>query len=135
MKKATKTATADKPVLSTKPAKTASKLNLATATVATGALPAPKSVYEIMGLTTKMYRTSDYETYQKDLRVMSLSSLHDHAYEIGIGAIENRDLLIDQLERKFISEHGRQGRAKEITQTTPKQELREAALRALAHGR
>lgn len=109
-------------------------LNLASATVATGALAAPKSIYEIMGLTSKLYNTNDYETYQKDIAAMSLHTLHEHAYEVGIAASGDRNLLIDALERRFIKENGRQGRAKEVAKKTQAEEMREQALRALAHG-
>lgn len=109
-------------------------LNLASATVATGALAAPKSIYEMMGLTSKLYNTNDYETYQKDIAAMSLHTLHEHAYEVGIAANGDRNLLIDALERRFIKENGRQGRAKEAVKKTQAEEMREQALRALAHG-
>lgn len=109
-------------------------LNLASATVATGALAAPKSIYEMMGLTSRLYNTNDYETYQKDIAAMSLHTLHEHAYEVGIAANGDRNLLIDALERRFIKEHGRQGAAKEVVKKTQAEEMREQALRALAHG-
>lgn len=109
-------------------------INLASATVATGALASPKSIYEIMGLQSKVYTTSDYATYQKDIAAMSLHALHEHAYEVGIAANGDRNLLIDALERRFIKENGRQGRAKEVVKKTQAEEMREQALRALAHG-
>lgn len=115
-------------------AKSQEPINLAAATVATGALAAPKSIYEIMGLQSKVYTTSDYSTYQKDIAAMSLHTLHEHAYEVGIAANGNRDLLIDALERRFIKEHGRLGGAKEVVKKTQAEEMREQALRALAHG-
>lgn len=115
-------------------AKPQEPLNLASATVATGALAAPKSIYEIMGLTSKLYSTADYATYQKDIASMSLHTLHEHAYEVGIAANGDRNLLIDALERRFIKEHGRQGGARETVKKTQAEEMREQALRALAHG-
>ena len=119
---------------SQKAQKASEPINLASATVATGALAAPKSIYEIMGLTSKLYTTSDYETYQKDIAAMSLHVLHEHAYEVGVAASGDRNLLVDALERRFIKEHGRQGRAKEVENRTPAQEMRALALRALSHG-
>lgn len=111
----------------------AKPLDLSRAKVATAALPA-RSIYEIMGITSKEYRTHDYATYQEDLKSMTLHALHEHAYEVGVAATEDRNHLIDALERKFLQEHGRQGRARETTEKTQAQILREQALRALSHG-
>lgn len=111
----------------------AKPLDLSKAKVATAALPA-RSIYEIMGIASREYRTHDYGTYQEDLKSMTLHALHEHAYEVGVAATEDRAHLIDALERKFIQEHGRQGRAREKVEKTPAQELRDQALRALAHG-
>ena len=83
-------------------------LDMSKSKVATAALPA-RSIYEIMGIVSKEYRTHDYETYQEDLKAMTLHALHEHAYEVGVAATEDRAHLIDALERKFIQEHGRQG--------------------------
>lgn len=116
------------------PEKAQKPVNIAAATVATGALASPKSIYEIMGLTSKLYSTTDYETYQKDIASMSLHTLHEHAYEVGVAASGDRSILIDALERRFIKENGRQGRAREAVKKTQAEEMREQALRALAHG-
>lgn len=108
-------------------------LDLSKAKVATAALPA-RSIYEIMGITSKEYRTHDYATYQEDLQSMTLHALHEHAYEVGVAATEDRRHLIDALERKFIQEHGRQGQTRETIQKTQAQTMRDQALRALSHG-
>jgi hypothetical protein len=51
-----------------------------------------------------------------------------------VAATEDRRHLIDNLERKFLQENGRQGRARERVVKTEAQDLRDRALRALAHG-
>lgn len=79
-------------------------LDLKSAKVADGALNAPASVYEIIGRKTSVYRTSNYEEYQKYLRTLNLYDLQSHAYEVGVTPVEKYEVLFDRLERKFLEE-------------------------------
>lgn len=117
-----------------KKAKEKTKIDLSKATVANGALEAKQSIYDIMGVTSRAYWTSDYETYSADIAAMPLHKLHEHAYDVGVAAMGDRTHLLDQLERKFILEHGRQGRSRDAVKKTQAQSMKEQALRALAHG-
>ena len=112
----------------------AKTIDLSKATVANGALESKQSIYDIMGISSRAYWTADYETYKADIDAMALHKLHEHAYDVGVAAMGDRTHLIDQLERKFILEHGRQGRSREVAQKTQAQTMREQALRALSHG-
>jgi len=83
-------------------AKRGRKLDLATAKIADGALTAPANVYEIIGHKVSVYTTSDYLTYQKQLRGMALYDMQEHAHEVGEIPTDNREVLIDRLERRFL---------------------------------
>lgn len=83
------------------------KLDLSTATVADGALPSSRSVYEILGMNDSIFPTQNYEEYQRLLVGMNTIDLIDHAYKIGVVATSDRNSLIDRLERKFLQERSR----------------------------
>lgn len=112
------------------------KLDLATAKVADGQLKSPASVYEICGMITNAYGTTSLETYSKRLAEMNLIELQDHAYKIGALATNDRSVLIDRLERKFIQEVSRfRATGQETSKDSGNNESREAALRILSRGR
>lgn len=84
-----------------------SKLNLATAKVADGALRAHKSVYDICGIATTSYKHKDLASYSSMLGSMNLMDLQDHAFKVGVLAGPDRTTLIDRLERKFLQENAK----------------------------
>lgn len=89
-----------------------SVLNLETAKIADGALSSPANVYEIIGHKISVYRTSDYATYQKQLRSMATYDLQEHAHEVGETPVSNREVLLDRLERRFLEEGSKYAAAK-----------------------
>jgi hypothetical protein len=116
-------------------------LNLSTAKTADGALKSPLSVYEIVGISTSPYRTTNLAEYQKTLGKMDLYELHSHAYDIGVLPSHSRSIMLDRLERKFIQEHSRisAARQNEIDQKnsdgSKDESAREQTLKILAKGR
>lgn len=84
-----------------------SKINLATAKVADGALKAPKSVYEICGIGTTSYKHRSVAEYSKMLNSLNLIELQDHAFQVGVLAGPDRNTLIGRLEDKFSLENSR----------------------------
>lgn len=85
--------------------KSAKKIDITTAQVADGALKAPRSVYEIVGVKNVSYRERTYASYQSQLRKMDLVELHDHAYEVGSVPSPSKEITIDRLERKYLQEN------------------------------
>lgn len=98
--------------LSSAPRARRTKLNLTTAKIADGSLPAPANVYEIIGHKTSVYRTSNYGEYQRFLKGLNLADMQDHAYDVGEVPIDSRDVLIDRLERRFLEETSKFAAAK-----------------------
>ncbi len=82
-------------------------LNLSTAKVADGAQRSSQSVYELCGISTNTYRVNTIKDYTRTIRAMNLIDLQDEAYKNGVLATDNRDILLDRLERKFIQESAR----------------------------
>lgn len=83
------------------------KLDLSTATVADGALRAPTSVYEVIGAKYSSYKERNLAEYSASLAKMDLMTLQDHAYNLGVVANANREILVDRLERKYLQERNR----------------------------
>ena len=115
------------------------KVNLSTAKVADGEVKSPTSVYEILGISTHGYKTNNLDTYSRDIKAMNLMQLQEEAYERAIIATENRDILIDRLEKKFIQETSKfKAASSKLTdkKEEPKEEsLKDQATRILARGR
>lgn len=112
------------------------KIDLSTAKVADGQLKASSSVYEMCGMNTNPYGTTSLETYTKRLAEMNLIELQDHAYKIGALATNDRSVLIDRLERKFLQEVSRfRATGQETGKGAAVAEQRETALRILSRGR
>lgn len=114
------------------------KVNLATAKVADGALSAPKSVYEICGISTHGYNTTNLDDYKGSIKAMNLMQLQEEAYNKGVLPTDSRDMLVDRLEKKFILETSKfkTERGQVIgTKDTPAEALKRQALNILARGR
>ena len=113
------------------------KLDLDTATVADGALRAPRSVYEIVGMNDSMFPTEDYDEYQKILEGMNTIDLVDHAYKLGVVATSDRRSMIDRLERKFLQERSRFGTSTEAVGAgdAASESMRKQAEKILSRGR
>lgn len=109
----------------------ARKINLKTAKVSNGALPA-KSVYEMVGIPTTSYKHKSLADYSKMIGRLNLIELQDHAYEQGVPAGPDRDTLIDRLERKFIQENARFAATFSQPDNEISAEAREAAERLLS---
>lgn len=116
--------------------KTTKKIDLATAKVADGELKAPVSVYEICGISENAYGTTSFESYKKKLASMNLIQLQDHAFKIGALATQDRSVLIDRLERKFLQDTARlRATGQKKADSDPTAANREQALQILARGR
>ncbi len=112
-------------------------IDLATAHVADGAIISPKSVYEIVGISTNSYKTGSYAEYQESLASMSLMQLQEEAFKCGTPATDNRAVIIDRLERKFLQENARFGTGSKTAKKdlTPAEELRRQAQNIMNRGR
>lgn len=83
-------------------------LNLDTAIQADGALKPLRSVYELIGLKNVSYREKTYAAYQEQLRRMDLAQLHEHSYQVGVAGGATKEIAIDRLERKYLTENPEQ---------------------------
>lgn len=112
------------------------KLDISKAKVADGALNAPRSVYEMVGITVNKYATDNRDQYEATINNMNLIELQDEAYKHGVLASDSRNVTIDRLLEKFLRENTKYS-------STPPQEVgddvskktRDAALKALSRGR
>lgn len=114
------------------------KVNLATAKVADGALESPKSIYEICGIASHSYNTSNLEEYKRSISSLNLMQLQEEAYNKGILPTDSREMLLDRLERKFIGEVSKFKTSKGQTfesKDTPAEALRREALNILSRGK
>lgn len=112
------------------------KLDISKAKTADAALAAPKSVYEMVGISTHNYVTDDRAAYEGNINRMDLIELQDEAYKHGVLASESRAITIDRLVEKFVREHTK------YSSTGQKQvggdvsdAVRESALKALSRGK
>lgn len=110
------------------------KLDLSTAKVADGALKAPKSLYEVMGISTNRYKIKDLASYEKAIARMDLIELQDEAYDKGVTPNSNRDIIIDRLVRRFIHENANVPEPVNA-QSEASPDVRAETLRILARGR
>lgn len=115
-------------------------LNLDTAIQADGALQAPRSVYEIVGIRNVSYREKTFEAYQSALAKMDLIELQDHAYALGVPPGATRTIAIARLEEKYLRENPHErDRVVAARQATVKDDeqlsIKERAERILARGR
>jgi hypothetical protein len=117
------------------------RVNLATAHVADGQAKAPTSVYEMLGISTHGYKTTSLAAYSADLKGMNRYQLHEEAYARAVLATDNREILIDRLEKKFIVETSKFKTAngpsdRKFEEVVKKEEsIRDQASRILARGR
>jgi hypothetical protein len=113
------------------------KLDLNKAKIADGAMKAPKSVYEIIGLNDSIFPTQNYEEYQKIINNMNTIDLVDHAYKIGVVASSDRGIIIDRLERKFLQDRSRFSTSVEPESAASGSEeaIRKEAERIISRGR
>lgn len=61
----------------------------------------PNDLDEILGTTSKMYKTVDEEKYRSFLQEMNLADIQAHAIEVGLMPIDHRPTLVDRLLREF----------------------------------
>lgn len=112
------------------------KVDLSTAHVADGQTASSQSVYDLVGIPSHGYSTTNLEQYRRGIIAMNLIQLQDEAYDKGVLATENRDILIDRLERKFLQETSKFRVATGQKRDEPKEDsMRDQALRILARGR
>ena len=117
------------------------KVDLSTAKVADGELKSSTSVYELLGISTHGYKTSNAAEYTMQLRGMNLLQLQEEAYARAVLPTENKDILIDRLEKKFIQETSKfktvtgNNRNFDKSEASKEDELKNQALRVLAKGR
>ncbi len=106
-------------------------INIATAKVADGEVKSTTQIYDICGVKTSNYRTANLEEYTNYIKSLNLVQLQDEAYQHSVLASSNRDVIIDNLTKKFIREVGKFG----AKSTAPGNDLRQQALNVLARGR
>lgn len=114
------------------------RIDLSKAKVADGEVRTHTSVYEIMGVSTHGYHTTNASQYSQELRAMNLLQLQDEAYRRAITPTDNREMLLDRLERRFLQETSKFKTAEGRSFTKePDGEvsLKDQALRVLSRGR
>jgi hypothetical protein len=111
------------------------KLDLTKAKVADGALAAPRSVYEMVGISTHSYGTNNRAEYEATINHMNLIELQDEAYKHGVLASESRSITIDRLLEKFVHEQTKFSSTTDDFISTASKKTQKAALEALARGR
>ena len=67
-----------------------------------GALAAPLTIEELTGQ-NEVYAVSSLEEYHDQLLAMSEDEMREHAVDAGIVPIDNRSILIDRLETRYIN--------------------------------
>lgn len=86
---------------------TRTKNSFKTAKQADGALPdnSPNSIAEMLGQRVFPYAQTNVVAYRDSLDVMNLTELQNHAIEVAQirPSVANRSILIDKLERAFLS--------------------------------
>lgn len=73
---------------------------------ATGELKAITSIYELVGIASHPYDTTDSKEYEKALLSMNLADLQDHAIQLNIVPVDDRDRLQDKLVSAFLTAMG-----------------------------
>ncbi len=113
------------------------KHDLSTAKVADGALKSPNSVYEMVGISTSSYKSRTLEEYKETLASMNLMELQEEAYRHATPATDNREIIIDRLERKFLQENSRFVSASKQTvkKLTAEEHIKNQALNILRRGK
>lgn len=111
------------------------KLNLATAKQADGALPAPRDIYSMVGISTSPYRATGRAEYSKTVNGLSLPELHEEAYRVGVMTHPDRRTQIGRLEEKFIRESTKFGAGvPTVVQEPMEADARAAAEKILSRG-
>lgn len=111
-------------------------INLATAKATNGAQLAPRSVYEICGISQSTYKHDSLAAYSRMLNGLNLIELQEHAFGIGIPAGPDRSTLIDRLERRYLQENSRfRAGIDEPAASTASADQRAEAERILSRGR
>lgn len=115
------------------------RVNLATAHTADGEVKSPTSVYDLLGISTHGYKTTNLTSYTATLKSMNLAELHNEAYARAVLGTDNRDVMIDRLEKKFIQETSKFKSASTSRDFTPEPVVpeteRDLAIRTLSRGR
>lgn len=73
---------------------------------ATGELKPVTSIYELVGIASYPYKTTDEKEYEKSLLEMNLADLQDHAIQLNIVPVDDRDRLQDKLVVAFLTTVG-----------------------------
>lgn len=64
------------------------------------------SLYEMVGLQVNPYRNQTLEEYKANIRVKNFADLHEHAVGVGVVPIDDKDKLLERLERQYIIVNG-----------------------------
>lgn len=110
------------------------KANLATAKTVDAALPAMKSVYEIVGMNDSVFGKESFEQFQRKIASLDLYSLQDMARKVNVIPHTKREVLVDRLEKRFLQDRMRAGPPKAAV-VAVNEDLREQALRTLSRAR
>jgi hypothetical protein len=73
---------------------------------ATGELKPITSIYELMGKAAHPYSTLDVKEYEDKLQDMNLADLQDHAIQLNIVPVDDRERLQDKLITAFLTTVG-----------------------------
>lgn len=72
-----------------------------------GAVSTPKSIYEMAGLKTNVFRHKTKEEYETWLDTTPLTDLQNHAIDVGLVPVDNRELMRERLLREYCKETGK----------------------------
>lgn len=72
-----------------------------------GAVSTPKSIYELAGMKTNVFKHKTKEEYEAWLDSTPLTDLQNHAIDVGLVPVDNRDLMRERLLREYCRETGK----------------------------
>jgi len=69
-----------------------------------GASPSVTSIYDLAGLKTSNYSHKTREDYEAWVKGIPLTDLQNHAIDVGLVPVDNRELLMERLIRNYCKE-------------------------------
>ena len=100
-----------------------------------GEVTSPRSIYEIAGLKTHVFRHKTKEEYEAWLDSTPLTDLQNHAIEAGLVPVDNRELMRERLLREFCRETGKEMALASKPPAPPSKKSKEKLENLLKRGR
>lgn len=67
----------------------------------------PRNLAEILGADIDQDNTPDYKNYCDLINSMNLADLYEHSIKVGLMPVDNRNKLIDRLQKQWLKDHAR----------------------------